>query len=272
MNYQHIIYKKTGAIAKVWLNRPEKHNAFNPQIIEELLDCLNHIHNNESIRVMVLGSKGKTFSAGADLNWMKEAGQADAADNYADSQRLALLFSTLDKMRCPTIARVQGAALGGGFGLAVVCDICVASDQAHFATSEVRLGLAPSTISPYVIRAIGARQASRYFLTGELINAKRANKLGIAHIVTSPEQLDTEIAALINHIYKGSEYAIRASKELIAHVVDRPIDEELAAYTSKHIADLRQTEQAREGFQAFLERRKAAWFREIKNFKEPKDV
>lgn len=177
MSYQFLQLEQQGAVATVWMNRAELHNAFNTQVIEELHACFAAIDQRDDIRVVVLAGRGKSFSAGADLNWMKQAGSASRQENEADALKLAQMLHQLASLKQPTIARVHGIAFGGGMGLASACDICVASTEAKFATSEVRLGLAPSTISPYVIRAIGARQASRYFLTAERINAEQASTL-----------------------------------------------------------------------------------------------
>src|SRR5271166_1328853 len=163
-----------GGVATIWMNRPELHNAFNPQLIDDLTAALLATGGAPTARVVVLAGRGKSFSSGADLNWMKEAGEKHFDANFADAHRLAEMLRLLADMPKPTIARVHGAALGGGMGLAAACDICIASDHASFTISEVRFGLIPATISPYVLRAIGARQALRYFQTGERITAQRA--------------------------------------------------------------------------------------------------
>jgi methylglutaconyl-CoA hydratase len=170
-------------VATIWMNRPDRHNAFNAQVIAELTQAFELLGADQSARVIVLAGCGKSFSAGADLNWMKAAGEASFEDNVADARKLAAMLRRLAEMPKPTIARVQGAALGGGMGLAAACDICFAATAASFATSEVKFGLIPSAIGPYVLRAIGARQASRYFLSAERICAKRAVEIGLAHEV-----------------------------------------------------------------------------------------
>ncbi len=163
-----------GAVATLWMNRPELHNAFNPQLIADLTAACRALDADHAVRVVILAGRGKSFSAGADLNWMKAAGQASVEENLEDARRLAAMLRTLAELRKPTIARVHGAALGGGLGLAAACDLCVAATGAVFATSEVRFGIIPATIGPYVIRAIGERQAYRYFQTAERIDAQRA--------------------------------------------------------------------------------------------------
>lgn len=177
------------------------HNAFNTTVIEELHACFKQINTRDDIRVVVLAGRGKSFSAGADLNWMKQAGQASSAENEADALKLAQMLDALATLKQPTIARVHGIAFGGGMGLASACDICISSTDAKFATSEVRLGLAPSTISPYVIRAIGARQTSHYFLTAERISAREAKQIGLAHEVADAEDLDKKFKKLLMLYY-----------------------------------------------------------------------
>lgn len=243
----------------IWLNRPELHNAFNAQLIAELSQCFDALEQNENTRVVILAGRGKNFSAGADLNWMKAARHFSSEENQQDAMKLATMLHKLAHLRQPTIARVHGAALGGGLGLASACDICIASEKAMFATSEVRLGLAPSTISPYVIRAIGARQASRYFLTAERLSAQQAKAIGLAHEVYSAEALDTGIQQIIEQLLLGSPQAQTASKQLIDTVAEQELTPELMQQTATHIARLRLGEEAQEGLSAFLEKRTPHW-------------
>ena len=209
MDYQFLQLEQQQQVATVWINRAELHNAFNTTVIEGLYDCFQQLNGRDDIRVVILAGRGKSFSAGADLNWMKQAGQASQADNEADALKLAKMLQSLATLKQPTIARVQGIAFGGGMGLASACDICVASTDAKFATSEVRLGLAPSTISPYVIRAIGARQASRYFLTAERLSAEQALQIGLAHEVTTPELLDVKVDEIVQALLLGGHWRRR---------------------------------------------------------------
>lgn len=246
-------------VATVWLNRPEVHNAFNAQVIQELHQCFDELNQRDDVRVVILAGKGKSFSAGADLNWMKQAGQASAEENQADALKLAQMLHALATLKQPTIARVQGSALGGGMGLASACDICIASTNAKFATSEVRLGLAPSTISPYVIRAIGARQASRYFLTAERISAEHAKAIGLVHEVCEPEQLDETVQKIVNELLLGAPNAQNASKSLIRLVNHHVVDDELLQATAQHIAQVRQGEEAKAGLSAFLNKQTPPW-------------
>jgi methylglutaconyl-CoA hydratase len=192
---------------------------------------------------------------------MKQAGQASQADNEADALKLAKMLQSLATLKQPTIARVHGIAFGGGMGLASACDICIASTDAKFATSEVRLGLAPSTISPYVIRAIGARQASRYFLTAERISAEQAKSIGLAHEVTTPEQLDSKIDEIVEALLLGGPAAQSASKKLIQLVDQQVLTEDLLLKTAQHIAHIRQGDEAKNGLNAFLNKQSPAWIK-----------
>lgn len=261
MDYQFLQLEQQQQVATVWINRAELHNAFNTTVIEELYDCFQQLNGRDDIRVVILAGRGKSFSAGADLNWMKQAGQASQADNEADALKLAKMLQSLATLKQPTIARVQGIAFGGGMGLASACDICVASTEAKFATSEVRLGLAPSTISPYVIRAIGARQASRYFLTAERITAEQALQIGLAHEVTTPELLDVKVDEIVQALLLGGPEAQAASKQLIQMVNQQSVDESLLLKTAQHIAHVRQGEEAKNGLNAFLNKHSPAWIK-----------
>ena len=259
MNYQFLQLEHADQVATVWLNRAELHNAFNTVVIEELQQCFDALNCRDDVRVVILAGRGKSFSAGADLNWMKQAGQASSADNEADALKLAKMLQRLATLKQPTIARVHGVALGGGMGLASACDICIASNNAQFATSEVRLGLAPSTISPYVIRAIGARQAARYFLTAERISAQQAQKIGLVHEVTSAEELDAKIAEIVASLLLGGPQAQAASKQLIQMVDQQVLTEDLLRQTAQHIAHVRQGSEAKNGLSAFLDKQRPAW-------------
>ncbi|NHB58962.1 enoyl-CoA hydratase/isomerase family protein [Acinetobacter sp. 194] len=261
MNYDFLQLEQNGQIATVWLNRAELHNAFNTQVIEELDACFTALNSRDDIRVVILAGRGKSFSAGADLNWMKQAGQASIEDNEADALKLAKMLQSLATLKQPTIARVHGIAFGGGMGLASACDICVASTDAKFATSEVRLGLAPSTISPYVIRAIGARQASRYFLTAERINAEQAKAIGLVHEISAPESLDAKVDEIVQNILLGGPEAQASSKALIRMVDHQKVTEDLLLKTAQHIAHVRQGTEARNGLTAFLNKQSPAWIK-----------
>ncbi len=248
-----------GAVATLWMNRPELHNAFNPQLIADLTAACRALDADHAVRVVILAGRGKSFSAGADLNWMKAAGQMSVEENLEDARRLAAMLRTLAELRKPTIARVHGAALGGGLGLAAACDLCVAATSAVFATSEVRFGIIPATIGPYVIRAIGERQAYRYFQTAERIDAQRAREIGLVHEVATPEDLDAKVQQLTDALLQGGPQAQAEAKDLIRAVAGQSMSDALMEDTARRIAALRATPEAREGLAAFLEKRSPAW-------------
>jgi methylglutaconyl-CoA hydratase len=258
-DYQTLKIELHGACTWIWMSRPAVHNAFDETLIAELTASFLSLGRDAAVRAIVLAGEGKSFSAGADLNWMKRQSAASPDENLADARRLATLFRTITLCAKPTIARVHGAALGGGMGLASACDICVASTAAQFATSEVRFGIIPSAISPYVIRAIGQRQAYRYFQTAERIDAARARELGLAHEVVAPDELDITIARIVDALLAGGPLAQAAATELIRAVGGKPIDDALVEDTALRIAQLRATPEAREGLSAFLEKRLSAW-------------
>jgi methylglutaconyl-CoA hydratase len=259
MNFTTIEIEQRSAVAWVWMNRPALHNAFDETLIAELTDVLRALDDDGATRVVVLAGRGKSFSAGADLNWMKRQSEASMEANLADAQRLGELFRTLAQMHQPTIARVHGAAMAGGMGLAAACDLCVASTAAVFATSEVKLGLVPAVISPYVVRAIGERQCLRYFQTAERIDAKRAHGLGLVHEVVDPDGLDAEVERLVHALLEGGPLAQAASTALIREVAKRPVSTDLIDRTAQSIANARATSEAKEGLAAFFEKRKPAW-------------
>ncbi len=259
MSYTSLTIEPRGAAAWVWMNRPDVHNAFDETLIAELTEAFRALDAETEVRAIVLAGKGRSFSAGADLNWMQRQGAATPEANLADARRLAALFRTISTCATPTLARVHGAALGGGMGLAAACDICVASTEAKFATSEVRLGLIPSAIGPYVVRAIGERQAYRYFQTAERIGAERARELGLAHEVAAPEALNAKLQEVVDALLAGGPLAQAAATELIRAVASRPVDDALAEDTARRIARLRATTEAREGLDAFLAKRPPAW-------------
>lgn len=249
-------------VATVTLNQPEIHNAFDDKLIIQLTDIFTSIGQNEDIRVMVLAAAGKSFSAGANLNWMQRMASYSYEQNLADANVLANMFFILNTIDKPTIARVQGAAFGGAVGLIACCDMAIGSKLSKFCLSEVKLGLAPATISPYVIDAIGARVARRYFTTAEVFSARRARRLGLLSEAVVEEELDSTIENLIEHILKNSPAAVRAAKQLVFDVQNKPISEELLANSSKTIAELRVSEQGQEGLNAFLQKRRAKWIKE----------
>ncbi len=257
--YETLEILRDGGVATIWMNRPDVHNAFNEALIAELTAACQQLDADDSVRVVVLAGRGKSFSAGADLNWMRRAADASVEDNLKDARKLAGMLRALAELTKPTIARVQGAALGGGMGLASACDICVASTAASFATSEVKFGIIPSAISPYVLRAIGARQAGRYFQTAERISAAEAKALGLAHEVVEPEALDAKVAEVVAALLVGGPKSQAAAKDLIRAVADQPVSDAVVEDTARRIAELRATPEAKEGLAAFLDKRPAVW-------------
>ncbi|TDG12408.1 enoyl-CoA hydratase/isomerase family protein [Seongchinamella unica] len=246
-------------VATVTLDNPEKHNAFDDIIIAQLTAAFAEVEANVDARVMVLASNGRNFSAGGDLNWMKRMAAYSHEENLQDSRALADMLRTLNFMTRPTIARIQGVAFGGAVGLVSCCDMAVASSKAMFCLSEVKIGLMPATISPYVVAAIGARAARRYFTTAERFSAQQAQTMGLVSEVVDDGELDAAVAALVDAILVNSPAAVAASKQLIFDVADRPLDTELVEMTCQRIADIRASTEGQEGLSAFLEKRKPSW-------------
>lgn len=257
--YVFLDTERSGAVATIWMNRPQQHNAFNAVMIAELTDAFTRLGVDESVRIVILAGRGKSFSAGADLDWMKSAGEGGFDDNLTDAYKLAQMFRSLAEMPKPTLARIQGAAIGGGMGLAAACDICIASDEAKFATSEVKFGIIPSVISPYVLRAIGSRQASRYFLTAETMSAVTAQQIGLVHERVQSSALDTRISEIVGNLTNGGPHAQAAAKMLIRDVAGKAMSDTLLQETAQSIASLRMQKEAREGLRAFLEKRSPVW-------------
>ncbi|MFK7976748.1 MAG: enoyl-CoA hydratase/isomerase family protein [Halioglobus sp.] len=252
----------TQGIATVTLNAAQKHNAFDDEVIAALRETFIALARNEKVRVVILAANGKSFSAGADLNWMKRMAQYDLARNEDDARALAEMLQILYSLPMPTIARVQGAAFGGGVGLVACCDIAIATDNAAFCLSEVKLGLIPATISPYVIKAMGERAAKRYFMTAERFDAGKALSLGLVSEIVPAEKLDTSIAALCHTLCGCGPTAVRAAKLLATEVGNKPIDNSLLEDTSKRIAAIRVSAEGQEGLAAFLNKRKPNWIQE----------
>ncbi|WP_026374717.1 enoyl-CoA hydratase/isomerase family protein [Aestuariibacter salexigens] len=249
-------------VATVTMNRPDRHNAFDDSMIAELTKTFKKVDNDANVRVMVLAANGKSFCAGADLNWMKRMAQYSYDENYADAKALATMLETLNTLSKPTIARVQGAAFGGAVGLIACCDMAIGSKLSKFCLSEVKLGLIPATISPYVIDAIGARIARRYFVTAEVFSSRRARRLGLLSETVTESELDDTVEALISHILKNGPAAVSAAKKLVLEVQDKEHTDTLLDMTSERIAAIRVSDEGQEGLSAFLERRKPSWFRD----------
>ena len=258
-NYKSLLVDIEQHVATVTLNRPEIRNAFNDEMIAELTHAFKTLGNDEQVRVIVLAAAGKAFCAGADLNWMRAMADYSYEENLADADKLAQMLKTIYECPKPTIAAVQGDVYAGGMGLVAVCDVAIAVRIANFCLSEVRLGLAPATISPYVIKALGARASQRYFLSAEVFDAKKARQLGFVHERVSEESLDDAVAVFCDKVVKNSPDAVKTCKRLLHEVTGAPITDELTAATVKGIADIRSSEQGKEGVQAFLQRRKPDW-------------
>lgn len=246
-------------IATVTLARPDKRNAFNDEVIEALTIAFTLLGQDDEVRAIVLAAQGEVFCAGADLSWMQAMADYSREENLADADKLAQMLKTIYECPKPTVAAIQGDVYAGGIGLIAVCDVAVAVKSACFCLSEVRLGLVPATISPYVIRAIGARAAHRYFLTAEVFDAKVARRIGLIHERVSDEALADTIARLCSKWRNASPNAIKQCKKLLHEVAGVPIDEALIAKTVTSIADIRASDEGREGVQSFLQKRKPAW-------------
>lgn len=250
---------RDSGVATVRLNRPEIHNAFDDALIADLAEAFGKLRDDDGVRCVVLAANGKSFSAGADLNWMKRMATYDDAENFADAKAMAQLLNDIAVLPKPVIAAVQGAAYAGGVGLVAACDIAIASAAAVFSLSETKLGLIPATISPYVLRAIGERQAGRYFLSAERFDAAEALRIGLVHQVVAANDLDAAVEAMIAVLLNNGPKAMVAAKRLIAEIANRPIDGGLLEHTARAIADIRATEEGREGVASFLEKRKPGW-------------
>lgn len=246
-------------VASIELDRPDQHNAFDDVLIGELIEVLKQLADDDAVRIVVLRATGKSFSAGADLNWMRRMADYDEAQNLADALQLAELMRCLNTLPRPTIARIQGAAFGGGVGLVACCDIALASERALFCLSEVKLGLIPAVISPYVVRAIGERAARRYMLSAERFDAQQALLLGLVHEVVDEQSLDSRLQAMIETLLVSGPAAQSAGKDLILDVAGKTINQGLIENTASRIARIRASGEGREGLNAFLEKRSPDW-------------
>jgi len=246
-------------VARVTLNRPEIHNAIDDALIARLTAVLAELDGNAAVRTVLLAANGKSFCAGADFHWMRRMAGYSQAENMADAERLGEMLRRLNGLSKPTVALVQGGSYGGGVGLVACCDIAIAAETARFSLSEVKIGLIPATISPYVVRAIGQRAARRYFITGEVIDAAEARRLGLVHEVVPAAELEAAGERMVTTLRDGGPMAQAANKELIARVADRPVDAEMIADTARRIAEARATDEAAEGMAAFFAKRPPAW-------------
>lgn len=246
-------------VARVWLNRPDVRNAFNDEVIAALTATFAQLSADDDLRVIVLGAHGKAFCAGADLNWMKAMAGYSWDENRADAQKLADMLWTLDQCPVPVVGRIQGDCYAGGMGLAAICDVLVAVEGATFCLSEARLGLLPATISPYVVRALGGQASRRYMVTAERFDAARAHALGFVHELVTAEALDARVDELVATLVANGPRAARACKRLVRDVSGVPISEALRADTARRIADIRASDEGREGLQSFLNKRPPRW-------------
>ncbi len=248
-----------GPVARIWLDQPDTRNAFDDIVIAELMQAFTEAGAAGQVKAIVLGANGPAFCAGANLNWMRRMADYTRDENLADAGKLADMLRTIAECPKPTIARVQGDVYAGGMGLVAACDMAVSVDTAGYCLSEVKIGLIPATISPYVIRAMGARAAQRYFLTAERFTAAEAHRIGFVHEVVAADGLDAKVDDMVRALTGASPAAVRACKHLIADVAGRDIDAALIARTVEGIADIRASDEGREGVKAFLEKRKPDW-------------
>ena len=259
MAHRLLEIEQRGAVRWVWLNRPEVRNAFNDALIGEISTAFADIEASPETRVVVIAARGEVFCAGADLNYMRAMAGYGHAENHADALKVARMFHAVHACSRPVLARVQGDAYGGGVGLAAACDIVIAADQVNFGLSEVRLGIVAATISPHLVRAMGARQAARFMLTAEKFDAARARSLGLVHEAVAAQELDHEVERQARVLLSCSPAALAATKKLLADTVEAPMDDVLLAATAKCIADARVSPEGREGIAAFVEKRPPSW-------------
>ncbi len=256
---KHLIFSVANHVGRITLNSPEVRNAFNDDVIAELTQAFKDMCANPDVRCIVLAAEGLAFCAGADLNWMRRMADYSHDENVADASKLASMLHTIAACPKPTIARVQGDVYAGGTGLVAACDIAVAVESAQFCISEVKIGLIPATISPYLIRAMGVRAAQRYWLTAERFNAAEAMRIGLVSEVASTQELDAAVNKLCKQLCLASPEALRSTKKLIDAVALKPITPELITHTVQAIADARSSAQGKEGLQSFLQKRQPTW-------------
>ena len=259
MTYETLEVTIAGKLATVKLNRPDVRNAFNEKAINELALAFDELGRNELVHAIVLAANGAAFCAGGDLNWMKAMAGYTHAENNADAMQLAQMLRTIYLCPKPVVAKVHGDCYAGGMGLVAACDVVVAADVANFCLSEVKLGLIPATISPYVIKAMGEQAARRYFLTAERFGAAEAYRIGFAHEVVPAEAIDAKVAEIVKALLGNSPNAVKEAKTLVRDVTGQPVSDALLADTALRIAHIRASEQGREGVASFLEKRKPAW-------------
>jgi len=264
LKYETLEVTEAHGVAIVWMNRPEVRNAFNETMIAELTAAFRALDKAPDVRAVVLAGRGPAFCAGADLNWMKKMAGFSFEENQRDAMGLAGMLHAVHMLSKPTVARVHGPAFAGGMGLLAACDIAVASQDAEFCLSEVKLGLIPATISPYVLAAMGERAAQRYFLTAERFSAAEAYRIGLVQELTLPGEIDTRINEILGHLVTAGPASLAATKDLMRAVARRPLDSKLIEDTATRIARARASDEGKEGVRSFLEKRKPAWHPEAK--------
>lgn len=257
--YQTLNIAIAGNVATVTLDRPDVRNAFNETTIAELTRAFDELGRHDLVRAIVLAASGPAFCAGADLNWMKKMAAYSHSENQADALQLAQMLRTIYLCPKPVVARVQGDCYAGGMGLVAACDIIVAAEEVNFCLSEVKLGLIPATISPYVIKAMGEQASRRYFLTAERFSAREGKQMGLVHELVAAEALDATVAGIVKALVNNSPNAVQHAKVLVRDIAGQTVDDALLADTAERIAHIRASEQGREGVQSFLEKRKPNW-------------
>ena len=261
MTYTTLKYEKDGRVGRVTFNRPEIHNAFNGTVITEMAELFTELEKDDDLRVILLTGEGKSFCAGADLNWMREVVTQSFEENLAESNALADLFYQIYSFKRPIVGRINGAAIGGGTGFVAVCDIAIAARSAKFSFSEVKIGVVPACIGPYVIRKMGEGKARELFITGERMNADRAFSVGLVNTVVDDDQLDTEVDNLLQAILSSGPEAVAMAKRLVSEVPSMS-PEQFKPFTAEMIAGLRISDEGQEGMDAFLNKRKPNWVTE----------
>jgi methylglutaconyl-CoA hydratase len=251
--------ERRGPVARVFLNRPEVRNAFNDEVVASLADAFRGFAADGTLRAVVLGGHGKAFCAGADLSWMRAMADYAWEQNRADAQRMADMLWTLYSCPLPVVGRIHGDCYAGGVGLAAVCDVLVAAEGVNFCLSEAKLGLLPATISPYVMRAMGEQAARRYFVTAERFGAAAAQRLGLVHEVVAADALDAKVDEIVGALAANGPAAVKACKRLVRELAGQPVTEGLRAETARRIADIRASDEGKEGAQAFLQKRPPSW-------------
>jgi methylglutaconyl-CoA hydratase len=259
MNYQTLLVEIKHGVGIVWINRPKLRNAIDETVIVELTTAMRALDNDPAVRIVVLAGAGESFCVGADLNWMQRMADCSLEQNRADAMNFATMLHTINTLKKPTIARVHGAAFAGGVGLVAACDLAVAAYEAEFCLSEVRIGLIPATIAPYVVQAVGERTARRYFLSAERFTAAEAYRIGLVSDIAPLNELDARINELLGHLIQGGPEAQALAKEWIRTVAGAPITPDLVKESAARLAAVRTSEEGREGLRSFLAKRRPAW-------------